>query len=142
MVLSDVGEDEVLFTPDGQYAANAERAVSRASVAAPSPFTGFARRHTPGTATVAGACAALGCDAAHMLKNVLYDAVFLRAGRRVLRPVLVSLRGDHNVNPVKLWNAVQARVDGELVGLEVAQPDAWAAGSLPLGTSRRTCRTV
>ncbi|GGN40319.1 proline--tRNA ligase [Deinococcus daejeonensis] len=133
MVLSDVGEDEVLFTPDGQYAANAERAVSRASVAAQSPFAGFARRHTPGTATVAGACAALGCDAAHMLKNVLYDAVFLRAGRRVLRPVLVSLRGDHSVNPVKLWNAVQARVDGELVGLEVAQPDAWAAGSLPLG---------
>ncbi|MXV20523.1 proline--tRNA ligase [Deinococcus xianganensis] len=133
MVLSDVGEDEVLFTPDGQYAANAERAVSRASVTATSPFAGFARRHTPGTATVAGACAALGCDAAHMLKNVLYDAVFLRAGRRVLRPVLVSLRGDYSVNPVKLWNAVQARVDGELVGLEVAQPDAWAAGSLPLG---------
>ena len=87
MVLSDVGEDEVLFTLDGRYAANAERAMSRASVAAPSPFTGFARQHTPGTATVAGACAALGCDAAHMLKNVLYDAVFLRAGRRVLRPV-------------------------------------------------------
>lgn len=130
MVLADVGEDEVLFTEDGRYAANAERAVSRAAAAPPSPFWAFARHHTPGTPTVASACAVLGCEAAHMVKNVLYDAV-TADGR--LTPVLVSVRGDHQVNGVKLWNAVQARVPGTLVRLDVADTAAWAAGALPLG---------
>ncbi|MBZ9713119.1 proline--tRNA ligase [Deinococcus multiflagellatus] len=134
MVLSEVGEDEVLYTEDGRYAANAERAVSRAAPVGASPFAALARHHTPGTVTVASACAALGCGPGHMLKNVLYDAVSLQAGQRVLTPVLVSLRGDHSVNPVKLWNAVQARVAGDLTALEVAQPDGWAAEALPLGS--------
>ncbi|GBF04338.1 prolyl-tRNA synthetase, bacterial, proS [Deinococcus aerius] len=138
MVLTDVGEDEVLYTGDGRYAANAERAVSRAADAGPSPFHAFARHHTPGTPTVATACAALGCEPAHMVKNVLYDAVFSRGEGRQLVPVLVSVRGDHSVNPVKLWNAVQARAgqvgSGPLLALEVAQPEVWAAGELPLGS--------
>lgn len=130
MILSDVGEDEVLFSPDGKYAANVERAVSQASAAPPSPFDSFEKRHTPGTTTVAAACALLGCESAHMVKNVLYDALN-SVGQ--LTPVLVSLRGDHAVNPTKLWNAVQARCAGTLVRLEVANTDAWTGGTLPLG---------
>ncbi|RJF72618.1 proline--tRNA ligase [Deinococcus cavernae] len=130
MVLADVGEDEILFTPDGEYAANVERAVSLAEAAPASPFQLFQRHHTPGTATVASACAALGCKAAHMVKNVLYDAV---TSDGVLTPVLVSLRGDHAVNGVKLWNAVQDRLAGPLVSLEVAQAEQWATGELTLG---------
>lgn len=137
MVLTDVGEDEVLYSADGLYAANAERAVSRPAEAAPSPFHTFEWHHTPGTATVTTACAALGCEPAHMVKNVLYDAVFSQDGRTLLVPVLVSLRGDHMVNPVKLWNVVQARAGqvggGTLLSLEVAQPEGWAEGTLPLG---------
>ncbi|MGY2894709.1 proline--tRNA ligase [Deinococcus sp. UYEF24] len=137
MVLTDVGEDEVLYTADGRYAANAERAVSAVSAAGPSPFHAFERRFTPGTSTVQTACAALGCEPTHMVKNILYDAVFVQEGQRVLCPVLVSLRGDHTVNPVKLWNAVQARVErvggGTLLSLELAQSETWAAAPLPLG---------
>lgn len=130
MVLSSIGEDEVLYSSDGLYAANAERAVSRARPATPSPFTSYQRHHTPDTPTVTSACAVLGCDAANMVKNVLYDAV---TAQGTLRPVLVSLRGDHAVNPVKVWNAVQARFDGPLISLEVAQTEAWASADLPLG---------
>ncbi|MDL2344689.1 proline--tRNA ligase [Deinococcus sp. MIMF12] len=137
MVLTDVGEDEVLYTLDGQYAANAERAVSRALETGPSPFQGFQRHHTPGTATVAAACVALGCEPAHMVKNVLYDAVFSCGEGTRLVPVMVSLRGDHTVNAVKLWNAVQARAEqvdgGTLLSLDVAQPEEWTSGDLPLG---------
>lgn len=137
MVLTDVGEDEVLYTADGRYAANAEWAVSRAVEAGPSPFQNFKRHHTPGMATVAAACAALGCESAHMVKNVLYDAVFSSGEGTLLVPVLVSLRGDHTVNGVKLWNAVQARAErargGPLLSLDVAQPDGWTDGDLPLG---------
>ncbi|MFC4639472.1 proline--tRNA ligase [Deinococcus hohokamensis] len=142
MVLSDVGEDEVLWTADGRYAANAERAVSLAAPAAPSPFGERARRHTPGAATVAAACQALGCDSAHMVKTLLYDAVFAQVGGSVQVPVLVSVRGDHSVNPTKLWNAVQARGTdwgGTLVRLDSAQGETWAQGEaqgvgvVPLG---------
>lgn len=130
MVLADVGEDEILFTDDGLYAANTERAVSRASAALDSPFGSFQKHFTPNATTLASACAALGCQAAHMVKNVLYDAV---TADGLVTPVLVSLRGDHAVNDVKLWNAVQARLSGTLVGLEVAQTGTWAPSDLPLG---------
>ncbi|WP_221088135.1 proline--tRNA ligase [Deinococcus aquaedulcis] len=133
MVLSAVGEDEVLYTEDGRYAANVERAVSRAQAARPSPFGTLSRHHTPGAATVAAACAALGCDPAHLLNTVLYEAVSVQEGQRRLTPVLVSLRGDHQVNAVKLWNAVQARVAGDLIELEVTRTAAWATAPLPLG---------
>lgn len=132
LLLSAAGEDEVLYTADGLYAANAERAVSQANPAPASPFQTYERRHTPGTPTVASACAALGCEAGQLVKNVLYDAEFLNGGQTSTRPVLVSLRGDHGVNPVKLWNAVSARVEGTLTALEVADPEGWAA-DLPLG---------
>lgn len=132
LLLSAVGEDTLLFTADGQYTANAERAVSRAHPAPASPFGSFERRHTPGTPTVASACAALGCEASQMVKNVLYEAAFLNGGQSSTQPVLISLRGDHSVNPVKLWNAVSARVEGTLTALEVADTERWAAG-LPLG---------
>lgn len=130
MVLAAVGEDEILFTPNGKYAANAERAVSLADEVPKSPFQSFQKHHTPGTVTVAAACAALGCEAGHMVKNVLFDAV---TADGLLTPVLVSLRGDHAVNRLKLWNAVQARISGPLVSLEVANTAAWAAEALPLG---------
>ncbi|QFP77892.1 proline--tRNA ligase [Deinococcus sp. AJ005] len=132
LLLSDVGEDEVLYTADGLYTANAEQAVSHAHPAPASPFTTFGRRHTPGTPTVASACAVLSCEPAHMIKNVLYEAEYLNGDQTSTRPILVSLRGDHSVNRVKLWNAVSARVDGTLTALEVADTANWAT-SLPLG---------
>ncbi|CAM3636480.1 proline--tRNA ligase [Deinococcus frigens] len=132
LLLSDVGEDTLLYTADGLYAANAEQAVSRAHPAPVSPFDTFERRHTPGTPTVASACAVLGCEPAQMVKNVLYEASHLNGDQTCTRPVLVSLRGDHSVNPVKLWNAVLARVNGTLTSLEVAATENWA-DDLPLG---------
>ncbi|WP_145837652.1 proline--tRNA ligase, partial [Dulcicalothrix desertica] len=41
MVLAEAGEDEVLYTEDGQYAANVEKAVSLPADAEPSPFTNY-----------------------------------------------------------------------------------------------------
>lgn len=129
VILSEVGEDEILFSPDGHYAANAERAVSLPHAAAPSPFAAYAKHHTPNTPTVAAACAVLGCDPAHMVKNVLYDA---KLADGTVRPVLVSLRGDHAVNAVKLWNVLSARLGSVLVGLDVADTTNWGV-AVPLG---------
>ncbi len=61
MILAAAGEDEVLYTEDGQYAANVEKAVSLPPPVTPSPFPECQRRETPHTPTIATLCEALGC---------------------------------------------------------------------------------
>lgn len=133
MILNDVGEDELLRTPDGRSAANAEQAVSRAAEVGASPFAAYARVHTPGTSSVEAVAAALGCGAGHVVKTLLYTARVGGPESGQVWPVLVCLRGDHSLNPVKLRNAVAARVDGPLLTLEAAVPGDWTADPLPLG---------
>ncbi|MFN5856534.1 MAG: proline--tRNA ligase [Pseudanabaenaceae cyanobacterium] len=137
MVLADAGEDEVLFTADGKYAANVEKAVSLPADPVSSSFTTYEKRSTPGTATIDAVCQLLKCDATQVVKNVLYQAVYDN-GKTVL--VLVSIRGDQNVNEVKLQNElgkVAANYEAKtLLSLTVPDPESqqkWAAQPLPLG---------
>ncbi|MEG4405269.1 proline--tRNA ligase [Microcoleus sp. MON2_D5] len=137
MVLAEAGEDEVLYTEDGQYAANVEKAVSMPADAEPSPFATFEKRETPGTETIDKLCKFLKCSPTQVVKNVLYQAVYDN-GITVL--VLVSIRGDQEVNQVKLLNEL-TKLAGNYQAktvLFLTVPDAeaqrkWAAKSLPLG---------
>ncbi|MEG3934470.1 proline--tRNA ligase [Microcoleus sp. T3_B1] len=137
MVLAEAGEDEVLYTEDGQYAANVEKAVSMPADAEPSPFATFEKRETPGTETIDKLCKFLKCSPTQVVKNVLYQAVY-ENGITVL--VLVSIRGDQDVNQVKLLNEL-TKLAGNYQAktvLFLTVPDAeaqrkWAAKSLPLG---------
>ena len=137
MVLADAGEDEVLYTEDGQYAANVEKAVSMPADAETSPFATFEKRETPGTETINKLCKFLQCSPTQVVKNVLYQAVYDN-GTTVL--VLVSIRGDQDVNQVKLLNEL-TKLAGNYQAktiLFLTVPDAeaqrkWAAKSLPLG---------
>ncbi len=137
MVLAEAGEDEVLYTEDGQYAANVEKAVSMPVDAQASPFASFEKRETPGTETIDKLCKFLKCSPTQVVKNVLYQAVYDN-GITVL--VLVSIRGDQDVNQVKLLNEL-TKLAGNYQAktvLFLTVPDAeaqrkWAAKSLPLG---------
>jgi len=137
MILADAGEDQVLYTPDGQYAANVEKAVSLPPDPDPSPYATYEERETPNTATIVAACEYLQCSPTQVVKNVLYEAVYDN-GTVVL--VLLSLRGDQEVNEVKLQNALVglATTYGAKTILSLRVPDAeaqaqWAAQPLPLG---------
>lgn len=137
MVLAEAGEDEVLYTEDGQYAANVEKAVSMPADVEPSPFATFDKVETPGTETIDKLCKFLKCSPTQVVKNVLYQAVYDN-GITVL--VLVSIRGDQDVNQVKLLNEL-TKLAGNYQAktvLFLTVPDAeaqrkWAAKSLPLG---------
>ncbi|OLP16000.1 proline--tRNA ligase [Leptolyngbya sp. 'hensonii'] len=137
MVLADAGEDEVLYTEDGQYSANVEKAISLAPDATPSPFTTYEKRETPGTDTIDKMCQFLQCSPTHVVKNVLYQAVYDN-GMAVL--VLICIRGDQEVNEVKLQNEL-VKLAGQYQGktvlsLKVADAESqkqWAAKPLPLG---------
>ncbi len=101
MILAEAGEDEVLYTEDGKYAANVEKAVSLPADAVTSQFTSYEKRETPGTDTIETVCKFLKCSPTQVVKNVLYQTVYDN-GVTVL--VLIGIRGDQEVNEVKLQN--------------------------------------
>ncbi|MBD2564470.1 MULTISPECIES: proline--tRNA ligase [Nostoc] len=137
MILAEAGEDEVLYTEDGKYAANVEKAVSLPIDAESSRFTTYEKRDTPGTETIEKVCQLLNCSPTQLVKNVLYQTVYDN-GTTVL--VLVSIRGDQEVNEVKLQNEL-TKLASEygaktIISLNVPNVEAqqaWTAKSLPLG---------
>lgn len=137
MILADAGEDEILYTEDGSYAANLEKAVSLPADAVPSPFTEYAKHHTPKTETIEKLAKIGKCSPTNILKNVLYQVTY---DNGITVPVLVNIRGDQDVNPVKLQNALTnlaSNYGGKtVISLEVPNAEMqekWATKSLPLG---------
>ena len=135
MVLADAGEDEVLYSETGDYAANVEKAVSLPPPAQDSPFLNFEKKPTPGCNTIASL--ELYCSSTCIVKNVLYEAIFDN-GCGVL--VIVSMRGDQEINEVKLTNELLKLAPryGARTLLKLAVPDEtsqqrWASQALPLG---------
>jgi prolyl-tRNA synthetase len=104
MVTAAAGEDLILTSGDGSYAANQERAVSLAAAAVPLAAAAPSELATPGQSSIDDLCAAHGFDASQLVKVLLLMARF---GRQV-QPLLVCLRGDQQLNEVKLTNAVSA----------------------------------
>ncbi len=137
MVLAEAGEDEVLYTEDGQYAANVEKAISLPPDAVPSAFTTHEKLETPNTVTIAAMTAFLNCSPTQVVKDVLYQVTYDNE-RQVL--VIVSIRADQDVNETKLQNAL-SNLAGDygastVLALEVPDEAAqakWAAKPLPLG---------
>ncbi|MEH2398262.1 proline--tRNA ligase [Nostoc sp.] len=137
MILAEAGEDEVLYTEDGKYAANVEKAVSLPIDAETSRFTTYEKRDTPGTETIEKVCQLLNCSPTQLVKNVLYQTVYDN-GITVL--VLVNIRGDQEVNEVKLQNELTKLAPEygakTIISLNVPNVEAqqtWTAKSLPLG---------
>jgi prolyl-tRNA synthetase len=137
MVLADAGEDDVMYTADGKYAANVEKAVSLAPDAVASTFTSYEVKETPNTNSIKKLVKFFECDPTSIVKNVLQQVVFDN-GLTVL--VLISIRSDRDVNQVKLTNELGKLAVNygakTVIALEV--PDGvsiakWAAKPLPLG---------
>jgi prolyl-tRNA synthetase len=115
MVTAEAGEDLILASGDGRYAANQERAVSMPADAVPLP--GGARAGglgddlpTPAQSAIEVLCSAHGFDPSQTVKVLLLLARFEDSCQQ---PLLVSLRGDQQLNEVKLANAVSARCSAD-----------------------------
>jgi len=137
MVLAEAGEDDILFTEDGSYAANVEKAGSLPPDAVPATFDKFEKVHTPKKGTIETVCKLLKCDPTQVVKQVLYQVVY-ENGTTVL--VLVSIRGDRDVNEVKLQNELTKlaiNYGGKaIINLQVADAESqqkWAHSQLPVG---------
>ncbi len=99
MVASETGEDTLALCPACGYAANAEKATfARPSgiAGSPGPVTEVA---TPGCKTIENVAAFLGVPTSQTLKVVFYTT---ESGK----VVMAVIRGDLEVNPTKLSNAL------------------------------------
>ncbi|MEY3751332.1 MAG: hypothetical protein RLZZ186_1751 [Cyanobacteriota bacterium] len=115
MVTAEAGEDLILASRDGRYAANQERAVSLPAEAVPLPGgvrAGGAGEDlaTPGQTAIDELCSAHGFVPSQTVKVLLLLARFEDGCQQ---PLLVSLRGDQQLNDVKLANAVTSRCSDE-----------------------------
>ena len=115
MVTAEAGEDLILAAGDGSYAANQERAASLPPDAV--PLAGAARAGgageplaTPAQTAIEELCSAHGFHPTQTVKVLLLLARFEDGTQQ---PLLVSLRGDQQLNEVKLANAVTARCSSD-----------------------------
>ncbi len=137
MILAEAGEDEILYTEDGNYAANTEKAVSLPPDLEDSPFSSYEKLATPETETIAKLAEVVKCSPTVIVKNVLYEVLYDN-GMTVL--VLINIRGDRDVNEVKLTNELtklasqyKAKTIISLTVPDAAAQKKWAAKDLPLG---------
>ncbi len=137
MILAEAGEDEILYTEDGNYAANTEKAVSLPPDLEDSPFSSYEKLATPDTETIAKLAEVVKCSPTVIVKNVLYEVLYDN-GMTVL--VLINIRGDRDVNEVKLTNELtklasqyKAKTIISLTVPDAAAQKKWAAKDLPLG---------
>lgn len=109
MALAKTGEDEIAHCPACDYAANRERAetVDRGLRAEGEPLP-LKTVETPGKHTVEEVASFLGVEPTKLVKTMLY----LADGQ----PIAVLVRGDHEVNEIKVQNITGA------LNLELADP--------------------
>ena len=105
-VLADSGEDAIAYCPDSDYAANVELAEAVAPAtprpAASQPLT---KVHTPSVKTIAELCTFLIIPAENTVKAVVVDGADAAGGT----PVLLMVRGDHELNLIKAGKISQLK---------------------------------
>ncbi len=102
-VLAESGEDAIAFSTGSDYAANVEMAEALAPPGdRPAPTEPLTRVHTPGVKTIEELCAFLRIPAECTVKAVVVEGA---EGA----PVLLLVRGDHEVNPIKAAKLPQVR---------------------------------
>ncbi len=136
MVTADAGEDLILASADGRYAANQERAVSIPPEAMALESEGCQPLATPGQTSIDDLCSSHGFDPTQTVKVLVLLARFAEGPAQ---PLLISLRGDQQLNEVKLANAVAARAQPawgallEIAPISVDQLPSQGLDPLPFG---------
>jgi prolyl-tRNA synthetase len=101
MVLADTGEDTIVVCKDCEYAANMEKAVVKlAENGAKQALGELEKVETPGKRKVDAVCGYLGIEPKQLVKTLVFKADG--------KPVAVLVRGDREVEEVKLKNLLGA----------------------------------
>jgi prolyl-tRNA synthetase len=136
MIPSDSGEDIIVRTEDGSYAANLDKAAVDPLPKAPAIADPPAMEpvHTPGVGSIEAVCNFLGTRPEEMIKTLIYSA-----GKRTY---VALVRGDHDVNEGKLRSATDKGVElaSEQVIVELTNAAVGFAG--PMGLAGKVTKVV
>jgi len=114
MVPAESGEDLILKSNDGKYAANEEKAISNPPKAKPLKDSETRLIETQNQSTIKELCSKQNLDPSQIVKVVIFLAT-LEEGKP--QPVLVSIRGDQEINEVKLRNAIGKEIAKKVIHL-------------------------
>ncbi|MDC3118545.1 proline--tRNA ligase [Prochlorococcus sp. AH-716-K03] len=133
MVTADAGEDSILFTESGSYAANIEKAVSFPSKEVPLKILDPEWIETPNQKSIVDICQKNNLDASQIVKVVIFVAKFEDKSEV---PILACVRGDQHINEVKLFNLINKKYNPNLIHLKIVEDNAIVENNLtnfPLG---------
>jgi prolyl-tRNA synthetase len=125
--VTEVGEDTIVLCPNCGYSANTEKAVFDKGRPPDEEPRQVEEVETPGIKTISALAKFLGVPESRTAKAVFYIADN--------RPVFVVIRGDLEVNDVKLLNALGAVEVRPMTDDEVADNGLVAGSASPIGQS-------
>ena len=97
-VIAETGEDDIAYCPDSDYAANVELAEAVApAMSRPAATAALTKVPTPGAKTIAELAAFLKIPVETTVKAIVVEGDDASGGK----PVLLLLRGNHELNEVK-----------------------------------------
>ena len=121
MVTADSGEDSILFTESGSYAANIEKAVSIPSKALPLINYQSEQLDTPNQKTIFDLCENNNLDPSQIIKVVIFIAKF---EDKTEIPILACIRGDQSINEIKLFNLINKKHNSNLIHLNIVEDNS------------------
>ena len=114
MITADSGEDKILFTESGSYAANIEKAISVPRKG--KELTEFDQSviSTPNQKSINDICKYNNLDPTQIIKVMIYVGQF---DDKTEVPILLAIRGDQTINEVKLFNIVNSSHESNLINI-------------------------
>ncbi|GIN18914.1 MAG TPA: proline--tRNA ligase [Bacillus bacterium] len=101
MVLSEIGEDTIAYSDASSYAANIEMAeVHQVYERSDEPEKELSKVETPGKKTISEVSGFLNVQPSHVIKSLVLIVDE--------EPIMVLVRGDHEINDIKVKNALDA----------------------------------
>ena len=118
MVTANSGEDSILFTKNGSYAANIEKAVSLPKRSKPIVEFDQVLIKTPNQKTIEDICKFNNLDATQIVKVIIYLGEF---DDKTKVPIAACIRGDQYINEIKIFNLLNKIYDSNLIKLSIIE---------------------
>ena len=139
MVRTPAGEDRIVSCESCSYAANMEKATSKLSAVddlAPEGDGQPLEVHTPGQKTIEDVARFLGVSPKNKIKTLalMAEEKDAETGKARLRPVVLLMRGDHQMNEAKVSSALGGKETRPMEEAEILELFRSPAGFLgPIG---------
>lgn len=131
-VLADAGESNIAYCSQCDYAASDEKAELKPETMPAEEALPLEKVSTPGTNTIESLCDFLKIPAEKTIKAVAYQT-------DTDELVLVFIRGDHDVNEVKVLNQIEGALELRMADEDVIQAAGGCPGFMgPIGIKKGT----